>query len=120
MPKGANFGAFRFGSGMTFGYIEPTEDDDMKAEVVTVGTTPTLIASEATTSVPNATIVQNPVGGVNVYIGGEEVTADDEPTGGLILGGGAALGWDLFREGDFYAVVATGSQKIRVLRRNAE
>ncbi len=119
MPRGANFGAFTF-SAKTFGYIEPTEDDDMKAEVVTVTTTPTLIASDGTTTIPNATIVQNPLSGVDVYIGGVDVTADDEPTGGLILGGGAALGWDLFDEGDFYAVVASGTQKVRVLRRNAE
>ena len=103
----------------------------MKAEVVTVTTTPTLIASDGTTTIPNATIVQNPLSGVDVYIGGVDVTADDEPTGGLdpetadsiielILGGGAALGWDLFDEGDFYAVVASGTQKVRVLRRNAE
>lgn len=120
MPKGANFGAFRFGSGMTFGYIEPTEDDDMKAEVVTVTTSPTLLASPGTTTIPNAVLTKVPVGGLTVYFGDDELTADDEPTGGFPLSGGEGFGWDLFEEGGLYARVATGTQKIRVLRRNAE
>ncbi len=120
MPRGANFGAFTF-SAKTFGFIEPTiRDDIMKAEVVTITTTPTLLSSTGTTTIPNATLIYVPVGGTTVYVGGEDITADDEPTGGFPVLGGGGMGWDLFDEGDFYAVVASGTQKVRVLRRNAE
>lgn len=124
MPESAYFGNFRFGSGTTFGYIKPIivpeSEDPLKAEVVTVTTTPTILAHSATTTVPNSVLVAVPTGGSTVYIGGEDVTADDEVTGGLPVMGTQSLGWDLLQEDHMYAVVSSGTQIVRVLRRNPE
>jgi hypothetical protein len=124
MPESAYYGSFRYGSGTTYGYIAPiiapNPEGPLKAEVVTVGTTPTVLAHKGTTTVPNSVLVAIPTGGTTVYIGGADVTADNEVTGGFPVAATQSLGWDLLEEDDMYAVVATGSQKIRVLRRNAE
>jgi hypothetical protein len=124
MPNSAYFGNFRFGSGTTFGYIAPVIISDpegpLKAEVVTVTTTPTVLAQKGTTTVPNSVLVAVPTGGATVYIGGEDVTADAEPTGGLPVAGTQSLGWDLLEEDHMYAVVSSGTQIVRVLRRNPE
>lgn len=124
MPESAYYGNFRYGSGTTYGYIQPivTPDweDPLKAEVVTVTTTPTVLAQKGTTTVPNAVLVVVPTGGSTVYIGGRDVTADNAPTGGLPLQGTQSLGWDLLEEDDMHAVVASGTQIVRVLRRNPE
>ena len=124
MPENAYFGNFRFGSGTTFGYIAvtpPSEwENPLKAEVVTVTDERIILAHKGTTTVPNAVLVAVPSGGADVYIGGKDVTADDEATGGLIIQGTQSLGWDLFEEDDMYAVIASGTQKVRVLRRNPE
>jgi len=124
MPESAYFGNFRFGSGTTYGYIQPIvipePEGPLKAEVVTVGTTPTVLAQKGTTTVPNSVLVLVPTGGTTVYIGGADVTADDAATGGLPVAGTQSLGWDLLEEDDMHAVVASGTQIVRVLRRNPE
>lgn len=124
MPENAYFGSFRFGSGTTYGYIAaltPTDwEDPLKAEVVTVTTTPTVLAQKGTTSVPNSVLIVVPSGGSTVYVGGADVTADDAATGGLPIAGTQSLGWDLLEEDDMHAVVASGTQIVRVLRRNPE
>ena len=124
MPESAYFGNFRFGSGTTFGYIKPIvvpqPEGPLKAEVVTVTTTPTVLAQKGTTTVPNSVLIVVPTGGSTVYIGGADVTADNEATGGLPVAATQSLGWDLLEEDDMHAVVASGTQVVRVLRRNPE
>jgi len=124
MPESAYRGSFRYGSGTTYGYIKPIivpeSEDPLKAEVVTVTTTPTILAMHGTTTVPNSVLVAVPTGGSTVYLGGVDVTADDEVTGGLPVQGTQSFGWDLLEEDHLYAVVASGTQIVRVLRRNPE
>jgi len=124
MPESAYYGNFRFGSGTTYGYIKPIIPTDpegpLKAEVVTVTDEPTILARAGTTSIPNSVLVLVPTGGTTVYLGGLDVTADNEPTGGLPVQATQSFGWDLLEEDHLYAVVATGTQDVRVLRRNPE
>lgn len=124
MPENAYYRSFRYGSGTTYGFVavEPPVDseDVLKAEVVTVGTTATVLARKGTTTVPNAVLIVVPSGGSTVYVGGADVTADDTATGGLPIAATQSLGWDLFEEDDMHAIVASGTQAVRVLRRNPE
>jgi hypothetical protein len=124
VPENAYYRSFRYGSGTTYGFVavEPPSDweDPLKAEVVTVGTTRTLIASKGTTTVPNAVLIAVPTGGATVYVGGKDITADDTATGGFPIQGTQSLGWDLFEEDNMYAIVAASTQAVRVLRRNPE
>jgi hypothetical protein len=89
------------------------------AAVVTVGDTPTLIATGGTQVVPNACLIRVPTGGSTVYLGGPTVTADAAATGGFPLASGESFGWDLIDE-DLYGIVSASTQIVRVARRNSE
>lgn len=124
MPENAFYRSFRYGSGTTYGFVAvppPVGSEDiLKAEVVTVGTTRTLLAKRGTTTVPNAVLIAVPTGGSVVYVGGKDITADNSATGGFPIQGTQSLGWDLWEEDDMYGIVASGTQIVRVLRRNPE
>ena len=84
----------------------------MKSIAVVVGTTPTLIAEGGTVTVPKAVALQVPVAAAgSVFVGGFEVSTltgiEVEPDGEFTI--------DL--KGDsLFAVVASGTQSVRVLR----
>jgi hypothetical protein len=124
VPENAFYRSFRYGSGTTYGFVAvpppAVSEDILKAEVVTVGTTRTLLATKGTTTVPNAVLIAVPTGGSTVYVGGKDITPDDSATGGFPIQGTQSLGWDLFEEDDMYGIVASGTQIVRVLRRNPE
>lgn len=93
----------------------------MKAEVITVGTTPTIVmgsnalgngAGSGSVSYPTAGIIRIPSGAVTVYFGGSQVSTSD----GCPFVAGEDLETDLVNE-ILYAVVASGTQNIYVLRR---
>ena len=93
----------------------------MKAEPITVGTTPTIImganaagtaAGSGSVSYPTAGLIRIPTGSVTVYLGGSQVTTSD----GCPFVAGEDVEVDLVNE-ILYGVVASGSQTVYVLRR---
>lgn len=93
----------------------------MKAEVITIGTTPTIVmganaagtgASSGSVSYPTSGLIRVPSGSVTVYFGGSQVTTAT----GCPFVAGEDVEVDLVNE-ILYAVVSSGSQNIYVLRR---
>jgi hypothetical protein len=80
---------------------------------VTVGTTATLLSAAVVGRNGQTVLVQNPANGVNVYIGGAGVTTSSY---GYLVVGGSAFAIDLADQESIYAVVATGTQAVGVLR----
>jgi len=80
---------------------------------VSVGTTATLLSSTSAGRDGQTVLVQNPSGGVNVYIGGAGVTTTAY---GYLLIGGSAFAIDLQDGEGLYAVVASSTQTVGVLR----
>jgi len=60
--------------------------------------------------------VQNPSGGVDVYLGGEGVTTTAY---GYLLGASTSFSVELQTGEKLYAVVASGTQTVNVLRQGA-
>jgi len=58
-------------------------------------------------------MVQNPSGGASLYIGGAGVTTASY---GYEVVAGAEVGVELLKDEELYAVVASGSQTVNVLR----
>lgn len=85
----------------------------MRSEAVTVGVTPTLLSSGGTSSIPKSTAIQVPADGVNVFLGGPDVTTAN----GIALVPGAVFTIDLMGD-EIHGVVATGTQAVRVMRRD--
>lgn len=81
--------------------------------VVTVGTTPTLIASAIGAT---GILVQNQGAGT-VYLGGSTVTADATATGGVTLAATASITIPTSgaEQCDLYAIVASGTAKVAYL-----
>lgn len=80
---------------------------------VSVGTTATLLSAERAGRDGQTVLVQNPSGGVNLYLGGAGVTTTSY---GYLLAGGAAFAIELEDTEGLYAVVATGTQTVGVTR----
>jgi hypothetical protein len=80
---------------------------------VSVGTTATLLSSASAGRDGQTVLVQNPAGGVNLYIGGTGVTTASY---GYLLIGGSAFAIDLQDGEGLYGVVTTGTQAVGVLR----
>ena len=80
------------------------------ASKVTIGTTPTLIA----TGLNGASWVylHAPSGGNTVYVGASDVSA----TTGLELSKGAPIGFWLAETDKLYGIVATGTQPLMVMQ----
>lgn len=93
----------------------------MKGEVISVGSTPTIVAGanasgtgagSGSASYPTSALIRIPSGSVTVYFGGSQVTTST----GCPFVAGEDLEVDLVNE-ILYAVVASGSQNINLLRR---
>jgi hypothetical protein len=81
--------------------------------VVSVGATATLLSAAEAGRDGQTVLVQNPAGGVNVFIGGTGVTSASY---GYLLVGGSAFAIDLQAGEGLYGVVASGTQSVSVIR----
>jgi hypothetical protein len=81
--------------------------------VVSVGATATLLSAAEAGRDGQTVLVQNPTGGVNVFIGGTGVTSASY---GYLLVGGSAFAIDLQAGEGLYGVVASGTQSVSVIR----
>jgi hypothetical protein len=88
----------------------------IKHGLVNIGTTATLLVETSVGRDGQTVLIQNPANGVNVFIGGEGVTASSY---GAICASGASFSIDLKNGETLYAVVATGSQTVSVMRQGA-
>lgn len=81
--------------------------------IVSVGTTATVISTAANDREGHSVLVQNPSASTTVYIGGAGVTTTDY---GCALAGGADISVDLQQGEILYGVVASSTQNVNVLR----
>lgn len=79
--------------------------------LVSVGTTPTIVASVPVGSRPNAFAIQN-VGTVDVFLGGPAVTTS---VYGHRLAPGGTISVDLDNRETLFGVVASGTNSVAVL-----
>lgn len=86
----------------------------MLGQRITVGTTPTLIldGTNSAANYPISAVIMNPTAGVDVMLGGAGVTAAT----GFALIATASVQLDIINEA-LFAIVASGSQVVHVLRR---
>lgn len=82
-------------------------------ERVSVGTTATKLSSDFSGNDGQTINVQNPYGGVDVYIGGAGVTTTSY---GFLLKAETSMSIDLLEHENLYAVVASGTQTVNVIR----
>ena len=80
---------------------------------VSVGTTATKLTSDYDGKDGQTINVQNPAGGVDVYIGGEGVTTTDY---GYLLKAETNFSVELQADEKLYAVVTTGTQTVNIIR----
>lgn len=80
---------------------------------VSVGTTATKLTSDYDGKDGQTINVQNPSGGVDVYIGGEGVTTTDY---GYLLKADTNFSVELQDDEKLYAVVTTGTQTVNIIR----
>lgn len=80
---------------------------------VSVGTTATKLTSDYDGKDGQTINVQNPSGGADVFLGGEGVTTSSY---GFLLGAGISFSVELQDDEKLYAVVATGTQTVNILR----
>jgi hypothetical protein len=84
--------------------------------IVSVGTTATKLTSDYDGKDGQTISVQNPAGGATVYLGGEGVTSSSY---GFILGAGISFSIELQDDEKLYAVVASSTQNVNILRQGA-
>jgi hypothetical protein len=82
-------------------------------ERVSVGTTATKLGDAERDRDGFTIMVQNPSGGASLYVGGPGVTTASY---GYEVVAGAEVGVELLKDEELYAVVASGSQTVNVLR----
>jgi len=80
---------------------------------VSVGTTATKLTTDYDGKDGQTINVQNPAGGVDVYIGGEGVTTTDY---GYLLKAETNFSVELQDDEKLYAVVTTGTQTVNIIR----
>jgi hypothetical protein len=80
---------------------------------VSVGVTATKLTSDFDGKDGQTINVQNPAGGVDVFLGGEGVTTTSY---GFLLGAGISFSVELQDDEKLYAVVTTGTQTVNILR----
>ena len=80
---------------------------------VSVGTTATKLTSDYDGKDGQTINVQNPAGGVDVYIGGEGVTTTDY---GYLLKADTNFSVELQDDEKLYGVVASGTQTVNIIR----
>lgn len=83
---------------------------------VSVGTTATKLTLDNDGKDGQTVNVQNPSGGVDVFIGGEGVTTTSY---GYLLGAGLSLSIELDDDEKLYGVVTTGTQTVNILRQGS-
>ncbi len=81
--------------------------------IVSVGTTATLISAQSAGRDGQTVLVQNPSGGTTVFLGGAGVTSASY---GYQLVGGSAFAIDLQVGESLFAVVASSTQSVSVIR----
>jgi hypothetical protein len=80
---------------------------------VSVGTTATQLTSDYDGKDGQTINVQNPAGGADVFLGGEGVTTSSY---GFLLGAGISFSVELQDDEKLYAVVASSTQTVNILR----
>jgi hypothetical protein len=80
---------------------------------VSVGTTATKLTSDFDGKDGQTINVQNPSGGADVFLGGEGVTTTSY---GFLLGAGISFSVELQDDEKLYAVVASSTQTVNILR----
>jgi hypothetical protein len=80
---------------------------------VSVGTTATKLTSDYEGKDGQTINVQNPTGGVSVYIGGDGVTTTDY---GFLLKADSSFSIELQDDEKLYAVVASSTQTVNIIR----
>jgi hypothetical protein len=83
---------------------------------VSVGTTATKLTLDNDGKDGQTVNVQNPSGGVDVFIGGDGVTTTSY---GYLLGAGLSLSIELDDDEKLYGVVTTGTQTVNILRQGS-
>lgn len=83
---------------------------------VSVGTTATKLTLDNDGKDGQTVNVQNPSGGVDVFIGGDGVTTTSY---GYLLGAGLSLSIELDDDEKLYGVVASGTQTVNILRQGS-
>ena len=83
---------------------------------VSVGTTATKLTSDFDGKDGQTISVQNPAGGADVFLGGEGVTTASY---GFLLGAGIVFSVELQDDEKLYAVVASSTQTVNILRQGA-
>lgn len=81
--------------------------------VVSVTTSATLLSAVTAGRDGQTILVQNPAGGADVKLGGEDVTTGSY---GFILAGGVAFAIELQGGESLYGIVASSTQSVSVLR----
>jgi hypothetical protein len=81
--------------------------------VVSVGATATLLSAAVAGRDGQTVLVQNPSGGVNVFLGGAGVTSASY---GYLLVAGSAFAIDLQAGESLFGVVASSTQSVSVIR----
>jgi hypothetical protein len=81
--------------------------------IVSIGTTATVISTAANDRDGHSVLVQNPSASTTVYIGGAGVTTTSY---GVALAGGADMSIDLLQGEILYGVVTSSTQNVNVLR----
>ena len=85
----------------------------MKSTLLTLTTSPTLVAEGGVATVPKSVIIQNPSGATSIFVGDENVTTAN----GIIVVPETAISVDMVAE-KLYACVAAGTHQVRVLEVN--
>jgi hypothetical protein len=85
-------------------------------QIVSVGTTATKLTSDYDGKDGQTINVQNPSGGATVYLGGEGVTTSSY---GFTLAAGISFSIELQDDEKLYAVVASSTQNVNILRQGA-
>ena len=80
---------------------------------VSVGTTATKLTSDYDGKDGQTINVQNPAGGADVFLGGEGVTTTSY---GFLLGAGISFSVELQDDEKLYAVVASSTQTVNIIR----
>jgi hypothetical protein len=83
---------------------------------VSVGTTATKLTSDFDGKDGQTISVQNPAGGADVFLGGEGVTTTSY---GFLLGAGIVFSVELQDDEKLFAVVASSTQTVNILRQGA-
>jgi hypothetical protein len=81
--------------------------------IVSVGTTATVISTAVNDREGHSVLIQNPSASTTVYIGGTGVTTTSY---GVALAGGSDISIDLQQGEIVYGVVASSTQNLNVLR----